>query len=797
MTTEHDVVLLRDGTMARIRPATPEDREALAALVHRLSPHTLYLRFFSASDAPALWYVDQVVAQSRAHSALVAERLGEVVAVASWVRMEADPDVGDVALLVDDAHQALGLGSLLLEHLARLAWSQGLSRLHADVLVENSRMVHVFRHSGLPVTVSTHQDVLAVDVTVAPSPALSDAILAREAVAERASLRPLLAPRSIAVLGSSQEGKGATRIVQALQRGGFTGTVHHVGPDEHVADLPDPPHLAVLALPAEHVVDAASDCARAGVRALVVVSAGFAETGPAGRAMQEELVDLAREHDMRVVGPNCLGVLSTDPAVRMNATFCDAAPVPGGIALVSQSGAVGLAALRQAEWSGTGLSVFVSTGNKADVSGNDVLLALHDDPRTRVIALYLESFGNAQKFAQVAAWVGRRTPVVVLKSGRTAAGALAGASHTAAAATTDAAVDALLRKARAVRADSVPELFDLVALLDLAPVPRGKRVAVVGNSGGLGVLAADALVAAGLDLAPLSESTTAGLAAQLPTAASLVNPVDLLATAAPEDLRVAVELALQDPSVDAVLATHSALTRADAEPYATVLAESADKTDKPLIACFPGILTPPAGVRDGDGRTVLPTYSFVEQAAKALGKVVHWALRPPPPEPAEVRALAPTGLPPGWAGPDAVDGVLRGAGLPGIVPRGDADGFALLVGVVREPTVGPLVHVGAGGPLADVLDDHSFLLPPVTRDEAREAVLSLRCSPYLQGHDLEAVVDTLVALSDVARGLPEIAELEVNPLIVTADGARAVDGRVRVAEATVAVPMPSRALRHP
>jgi acyl-CoA synthetase (NDP forming)/GNAT superfamily N-acetyltransferase len=866
---DHDDVLLRDGTMARLRPATPDDEQALLALMQRLSVHTLYLRFFSASPRPSTWYVEQVVAQSRTHSALVAERLGEVVAVASWTRMEADPDVGDVALLVDDEHQALGLGSLLLEHLARLAWTQGLRSLHADVLAENSAMIHLFRHSGLPVTVTSHHDVLTVDLLVAPSPALSDAVLAREAVAERASLRPLLAPTSIAVLGSSREGSVGERVVEVLQGSGYTGVLHHVGGDQSVTDLAQPPELAVLAVPAEHVVAAARDCGLAGVRALVVLSAGFAEVGAEGLAMQTELVSIARETDMRLVGPNCLGVVNTDPTVRMNATFCAASPTPGGVALVSQSGAIGLAALRHAEWSGTGLSLFVSTGNKADVSGNDLLLALHDDPRTRVIALYLESFGNAEKFAQVAGWVGRVKPVVVLKSGRTAAGARAGASHTAAAATPDAAVDALLRKAHALRADSVPELFDLVALLDGAPLPRGPRVAVVGNSGGPGVLAADALAAAGLQVPTLSDATVAALTALLPPAASTGNPVDMLATATPEQFAQAVDLAMHDPDVDAVLAIYTPLSFAEAEPFADVLAGAAAKADKLLLACFPGMASPPKGVRDADGRAVLPTYAYPEQAAAALAKVVHWALLPPADEPTAVRVLPPTGLHDGWADPSQTDAVLRSAGLPGVPgvlartedevraaaadgpvavkawgptlvhksdvggvrlhlagpdeaaaayremtarlademqaalvqPMADVTGHELVVGLVREPTAGPLVHVGAGGVLTDVLDDHAFLVPPVTHAEARTAVLGLRCAPYLQGGrgrpalDVDAVAEVLVALSDIARGLPEVAELEVNPLLATEHGALALDARMRIEHGVPTMPMPSRALR--
>ncbi|MGB8649583.1 MAG: acetate--CoA ligase family protein, partial [Mycobacteriales bacterium] len=683
------------------------------------------------------------------------------------------------------------------------------------------------------------------------------------------SLHPLLAPRSIAVVGSSRPGTVAQRVADALTAGGFPGALHQVTGGHKVSELPVAPDLVVLAVPADQVLDVARDCGEAGVRALVVLSAGFAETGEEGRVQQAALVSLCREHDMRVVGPNCLGVVNTDPEVRLNATFCDARATPGGVALVSQSGAVGLAALRHAEWSGTGLSYFVSTGNKADVSGNDLLLALEEDPRTRVIALYLESFGNAPKFARVASYVSRRKPVVVLKSGRTSAGAKAGASHTAAAATPDAAVDALLRKAHVLRVDSVPEMFDLLTLLDTAPLPRGSRVAVVGNSGGPGVLAADALSAAGLEVPPLSDATVAALTELLPRTASTRNPVDLLATTTPEQFATAVGLALHDPEVDAVLAIYTPLAREDTEPFAAVLAEAARTAERPLLTCFPGISSPPAGVRDESGRAVLPCYAYPEQAAQALAKVVHWTREPRSAEEPVVRVLPATELAAGWASPGQVQQVLRLAGLPAVpgevvttedearaaadgevavkawgptllhksdagalrlglagpeeaatafrglkATLGDrmvealvqpmvrtAGGHELVVGLVREATVGPLVHVGAGGVLTDVLDDHAFLVPPVTREEATRAILGLRCAPYLRGGrgraalDVDAVADVLVRLSDVAQSLADVAELEINPLLVLADGVLALDARMRVEPAAPAVPLPSRAMR--
>ena len=887
-------VLLRDGRIAQLRRAFPDDDGLLRELNARLSPRTRLLRYFGAQEASGDWYVDRVVRSAPDRGTLLAEVDGTVVAVGSFFRTQSDPTVAEVAFLIDDEHHAIGLGTLLLEHLAQEAREQGITTFLADVMTDNAGMLDVFIHSGLLVRRTSSRGLTRAEIDLAPPRDFQGVVEAREGEAEHASLLPALAPRSIAVVGSSRADSIARTVLRAVVDGGFHGQVHAVGRQSEpiaacpghgrVGEVGEAVDLVVIAVPAQQVLAVARDCAAAGARALLVLSAGFAETGPEGRALQEELLRLCREHSMRLLGPNCLGVVNTDPLVSLNATFCDAEPQPGSIALVSQSGAVGVAALRRAESSGVGLSLFVSTGNKADVSGNDLLAYLERDDRTSVVALYLESFGNARRFARVAARVGRSKPIVVVKSGRSAAGSRAGTSHTAAAATPDVAVDALFEQAGVLRADDLPEMFDIALVLATAPRPRGSRVVVIGNSGGPGVLAADACEQAGLSVLPLAAPTRAALRALLPPAAAVDNPVDLLATATPQDYERAVALVLADPDVDAVVAIYTPLTRGSEGVYAAALRSCAGAASgTPLLACFPGVPQPPAELRDETGRLISPCFEFPERAARALGKVVahaRWHARPFEGQPVPAgtdrtrarsvveAALEQTGGG-GWLDPEVAADVLRAYGIdclasrlvtgadeaadaalelglpvalkasgPGLVHKSDVGGVRLdlatadavrgafeqmqdrlgpvmtaalvqpmahrtdrvelAAGVVVDDTVGPLVLVGAGGIYTDVLADRALRLLPLTVERAREQVLSLRCAPMLTGArgrpaaDLAAVADTLVRLAVLAADLPEIVELDVNPLLAGPTGVVAVDVKMRV---TKAAPQQAPSLR--
>jgi acetate---CoA ligase (ADP-forming) len=449
-------------------------------------------------------------------------------------------------------------------------------------------------------------------------------------------------PRSIAVIGASRDADSiGGQIFHNLLSHGFEGPVYPVNPRSpvvqsvhayaRVADLPDPVDLAVVVVPAALVLEALEACGKKGVRAAVIISAGFKETGAAGASLERAAVEIARRYDMRLVGPNCLGVLNTEPAVRMDATFAPPYPPAGSVAFSSQSGALGLAILEYASQLNVGISHFISVGNKADVSGNDLLEYWEHDPGTRVILLYLESFGNPRRFLEVARRVARRKPIVAVKSGRTRAGMRAASSHTGSLAGADTAVSALCLQSGVIRTDTLEELFDVAMLLNSQPVPRGHRVAVLTNAGGPGIMASDALESRGLEVPSLADSTVNALHAFLPPEASTRNPVDMIASATPGNYEKAVRLLLEDPNVDALLVVYVPPTPTGANDVARAIvrANEAVKTErrargetlKTVLSCFMGTHGVPEGLRSLQEAHV-PSYVFPESAAIALAHAV-------------------------------------------------------------------------------------------------------------------------------------------------------------------------------
>jgi acetyl coenzyme A synthetase (ADP forming)-like protein len=497
------------------------------------------------------------------------------------------------------------------------------------------------------------------------------------------SLDALFRPRSVAVVGASRRrGTIGGEIFHNLVSNGFEGPVHPVNPHadwvqsvrayRSIVDVPGEVDLAVLAVPREEVLGVVDECAQKGVRGLVVVSAGFRETGEAGAALEEELVRRVRAHGMRMIGPNCLGILSTDPAVRLDATFAPTFPPAGDVAFSSQSGAFGLAILDYARDLGIGISEFASVGNKADVSGNDLIESWETDPRTKVILLYLESFGNPRRFLEIARRVGRQKPIAVVKSGRTTAGARAAGSHTGALAGRDVAVAALLGQAGVIRADTIEELFDVAMLLATQPIPSGRRVAILTNAGGPGIMAADACGSHGLVVAPLARATEEALRAFLPAAASATNPVDMIASADAGAYERAIRLLLGDPGIDALLVLFVPPLVTEAAAVADAIRRAAAGAQKPVAACLMGSHGVPVALSSlREGR--IPSYRFPESAAIALGHAARhgeWLRRPAGvvPELADVRtarARAAIGTARGgrWLEPSEVAEVLAAFGI--------------------------------------------------------------------------------------------------------------------------------------
>jgi len=482
-------------------------------------------------------------------------------------------------------------------------------------------------------------------------------------------LDPLFSPRSIAVVGASRDRRSLSwALLHNLVTEGFTGPVYPVNPGARsihslpcypsVAALPEPPDLAVIVVPAAAVPSVADECLAAGARGLVVISAGFSETGEEGRAIEHALRGRVRSAGARMIGPNCMGIINTDPAVAMNATFAPVAPRAGSVGFVSQSGALGLAILSVAAELGIGLTQFASMGNKADVSGNDLLEHWEHDAATRVICMYLESFGNPRRFLEIARRVARRKPILMVKSGRTAEGALAASSHTGALAGSDRAVSALLGQAGVIRVDSMEELFDTARALDRCALPNGRRVGIVTNAGGPAIMATDALVAQGLTVAPLAKTTQERLVALLPAAASVGNPVDMIASAEAPDYRAVLAEVLADPGVDLALAIHVTPRVGDpTEVLQAVTTAASGAAGKPVLA----VMMAEGAFYAASARrpSLLPVYRFPESAVRALGHLCRYA---------EWRRQAPDGPSPELSVDDARVERLLADATPGYLP---------------------------------------------------------------------------------------------------------------------------------
>lgn len=875
---ESDVVLADGGTV-HVRPITADDAGRLVAFHARLSPQTVYYRFFAAMPRLAPREVERFTQVDHdLRAALVALLGDEIVGVVRYDRL---PGTGDaeVAFVVQDAHQGRGLGSVLLEHLNAAARERGISRFVAEVLPDNRRMLGVFRDAGFRVERTVSDGVVHLEFPIEPTSESLAVMRAREHRAESRSIARLLTPRSVAVVGASREpGTVGHRLFTGLLAGGFQGPVYPVNPvGGHVAsvraypsvlDIPDDIDLAVLVLPAEAVLDVVRQCAAKRVRGLVVISAGFGETGPDGLAAERELVRLAHGHGMRVLGPNCLGIINTNPGVALNATIAPALPLRGRVGLFSQSGALGVAILETAQARGLGLSTFVSAGNRADVSGNDLLQFCEHDEDTDVVLLHLETFGNPRKFARLARRVARSKPVVAVKSGRTAR---TRADQPRGLGLDDIAVDALFAQAGVVRVTTLAELFDAAQVLALQPLPAGRRVAVVGNSAALGVLAADACPAAGLEVsaeASVDLGPAAG-AAEIGAAVRAALPV--------ADAAVVLYL----PPLVAGVAQLGAAEQMAAEQVAAELVAAAAAGGKPVVASFLAVDGVPAGLCSpgsggaGPGRGSVPSYSSPAAAVAALGlaaQLGQWRARPEGqvPEldglrPEEARALvhaelsvAPEGreLAPATArsllaayGVDvwpsqpvdsaadavaAADSVgypvalkaraaaLRhridlggvrldlgspadvaiaydavaahlpqfGAGEPGAVVQTMAPpGVAVVVGVSEDPSFGALVSFGLAGVATALLGDRAYRILPLTDIDVGDLVRSVRAFPLLWGWrgatpvDVPALEELLLRVARLADDLPEVAELELHPVVVAERGVAVLQASVRVAPA--------------
>lgn len=865
-----------------MRPAHPRDFRLLVDFLRCLSPETLALRFFTAGVDPEAMASNLV--RYDGGFALVALREGRIIGHAAY--RPTGERMAEAAVVVADEFQGKGLGTVLLGQIAQAAEAAGVQALEAVVAPGNQRMIRVLRHLGYPTQLRSEPGIVRVTF---PTSALPEAIRAfemREAVAARAAVERFFRPRSVAVIGASRErGTVGGDLFHNLIRGGFQGPVYPVNSAAEVVqsvaayrsvlDCPGPVDLALVAVPAPAVPEVAQECARKGVKGLVVISAGFAETGEDGARLQRELVEICREGGMRLIGPNCMGLVNTDPAVRLNAQFSPFQPLPGEIGFLSQSGALGIAIIDLANSLGLGMSTFVSVGNKADISGNDLIQYWEEDERTRVILLYLESFGNPRKFSRIARRVARKKPIVVVKGGRTAAGARGAASHTAALiSVSDVTVDALFRQSGVIRTETLNEMFDVAALLASQPVPRGRRVGIVTNAGGAGILAADACEAHGLKVEELTEETRAELATFLPPQAALANPVDMTAGAGPNQYYRAITTVAQDPGVDAMIVIFIPPIAIRPEDVASEILRATREIGGriPILTNFMASRGIPSILTDGEIR--VPSFPFPEAAAAALARAVEYGmwLDTPPEDPfslpearKEEAALVVAGAlrrGPGWLEPEEVAQVLScydiplvrtvlagdpaeagevaealggrvalKAVAPGLVHKTEVGGVALglegrkaveeaasrmaarvsaagyevkgflvqpmvpagvemLVGVTHDAVFGPVVAVGAGGVMVELLRDVQVRITPLTRRDAGEMVRALKTFPLLTGYrggpryDVKALEEIILKIGALVEDVAEVSELDLNPVVVLPEGkgALVVDARLHVAE---------------
>jgi acetate---CoA ligase (ADP-forming) len=558
-------VVLRDGATARLRQASIDDRDQLREFYEHLSSQSRYFRFFGKPRIGNIIEDVMHALASRDAVTLVADVDHQIVAVAQYFPTVGAAGRAEAAFAIADAHQGRGIGTRLLERLGVVARSRGITSFEAYLLHDNQKMRQVLVDSGFALTWDRIDgQIRHVVFSLAESTQLHEKERARARAAAQASLRPFFRPTTIAVIGAGRRRGGiGAEIFHNLVATGFHGpiipvnsaggSVEGVPAIRSVTSVEGEVSLAVIAVPCGQVSAVVDDCIAKGVKALLIISAGFAETGAEGREREAAILDKVRAAGIRLIGPNCMGVLNTDPAVRLNATFSPGYPPHGRVALSTQSGALGLAILDYATRLNIGFSTFASIGNKADASSNDLLQYWANDSGTDVILLYLESFGNPRKFSELARDIGRSKPIVAVKAGRSAAGARAASSHTGALASSDVIVEALFRQAGVIRTYTLEEMFDVAALLAHQPIPSGPRAAILTNAGGPAILAADACEANGLELPQLGLATRDALQAFLPPAASIGNPVDMLASAPPEHYERATRLLLADPAVDSLM----------------------------------------------------------------------------------------------------------------------------------------------------------------------------------------------------------------------------------------------------
>lgn len=621
-----EFVLLKDGRSILLRLAAPEDADRVEQFINSRTRQTLALRFMAGVARVSRKFVEDLCECDPRRWACLLAVEGEEQRILGLGNYVGDGgNLAEVAFLVAEEDQGRGIATLILEKLGGLAAGAGYVGFEAEVLFENQKMVRVFRDSGFETRQALEGGIIHVRFPLNAPEALRERAATRERVAVANSLVPLFRPKTVAVVGASRDPSSlGNALFRNILQGRFKGTVFPINPRAQaiegvrayasLSDLPEAPDLVILAVPASKVLSVARRALDMGSRGLLVLAAGFAETGPEGARRQERLEKLVRSRGARLVGPNCLGLLNTDASIQLNASLATALPPRGRVGFFSHSAALGVVILQYAAERGLGFSTFVSAGNRADVSGNDLLQYWDEDPNTDLALLYLETFGNARRFARLARRMSHRKPILCVKSARSHAGRRMAQAHIGASPQNDAEVEALFQQAGVIRANTLEELFDIALLLSHQPLPKGNRVAIISNSGGVATICADACESAGMQIGG-------------------PGVVDLQATATAEQYEKACQQALEHPEVDALIATFACVGNCDPNAVARAIRRAAIQAErrtglaKPTLLSLMGVSgavavgLAPAG---GSART-FPSYRFPESAALALSKAVEYS----------------------------------------------------------------------------------------------------------------------------------------------------------------------------
>ena len=892
--TEYNVrVVLKDGSVISFRPIKKDDAPEWLNFWHRLSSRSQYLRLHRSppemgmEGALRFCTIDYVNTFAFVAEAIEAHQK-HIVAIGRYSRLPATPKTAEIAFVIVDAYQEKGIGTKFIEWLATVARKNDIDTFEAYVLPENTEMMSVFQGYGFHMKQILENNVYHISFPLTRTREVVRAKDARASQATLHSLEHILKPHAVAVIGASNRSGSIGQLVfQSMIQSGFNGVVYPINTNDDavmsvkayrsILSVPGEVDLAIVAVPASQVLGVVDECGQKKVKGLIVISDGFREKGEEGAALEREMVDMAFGYGMRIVGPNCMGLINTDPHVKLNATFALTNPAPGNISFISQSGALGLGILEYAKSMNIGFSSFVSVGNRADIASTDLLQYWEQDQATRVILLYLESFDNTDIFSRVSRRISTKKPILAIKGGSTPEGSRASHSHTGAMATSDVVSDALFSEAGIIMVNSIGELFDTAILLASQPVPRGRNVAILTNGGGPGILAADACAHSGLKVPDLSADTLSKIKSVIKRDIHINNPVDLTAGISPEEFEAVLKVLAADPGNDAILTIYVPPAGLDISSVENAISHAAQlvrQNGKPLLSCFVGM----SGLKgkEMEGHFV-PYYLFPEEAATALTNAVkyhdlktkdtgsipvfkdierekshqlindiltsspqrpiwidnrnmnelfkcygiHFAetlVAATPEETAEI-ALK-TGFPVVVKLNSAtithktdVGGVILDIKTPeevktafnqirsnlakigrenemqGVtVQRQISDGVEVIVGVTEDRMLGHVVMFGLGGIYAELIKDTAIRLHPLTDLNARELINSVKMSQLLKGYrgmppyDTKALEELLLRISAMVEDIPQITEMDLNPVKVQPDGRGywVVDARIMI-----------------